>query len=181
MPPLATPKKLLIFALRNLHNKVSHRFYRTLNKRLGVVYPNPYYLVICKFRNLGKATLSLYQFFNYFKFFTDAKLSRKFSTREQHPFITNAQPSDRDFTYSIKKKEPGKASLLPAIGLLIWEFYGYVRGFRAKMVQDYFKGNRNIYYLCPNQRKGILWQRTHLCRSLRKPNENFNKVISFSY
>lgn len=175
MPTLAHPKKFLIFALRQFSiSSVNHRIYRILHKRLGVVIPFSNYTAIRGCRKLGKATLSL--FLNKIKFFTNATTSRKFSTREQQYLTTNAQPSDRvnasKLHQSTTQKESGKTSLLPALGLLIRELYGYVRGLRTQVVQNLFQGFQYCYSVRPNQRKGILCQWQNILRSLRKTDED---------
>lgn len=93
MLPLAHIKIFTIFALRNLHNRVNHRIYKTHLKRLGVVYLNSNNSVISGFRNFESITLSL---FNKSKFFTkNAKPSRKFSPREQQYLDANGNSTTR--------------------------------------------------------------------------------------
>lgn len=176
MTPLANSKKISIFALRNLHYSVNHRIYRILHKRLGVVYLYSYYTVISGFRNFESITLSLYSILTKFKFFTNAKPSKRFSTREQEYLATNAQPSDRAKTtqhyQSIKKKELGAYPLLLSIRLLIREFYGYVRGIPAQVVQNLIKSIQRCHTIRTDQRQGVLWQRQNLFRGVSKSNEN---------
>ncbi|EKB60745.1 hypothetical protein HMPREF9700_00240 [Bergeyella zoohelcum CCUG 30536] len=271
MPTLAHPKNFLIFALSHSYNGVNHRFYRNINKRLGVVSLVSYYPVICECDNLKRATLSflsiikfftnnvtlsrkfstreqqylttnaqpsdtgrkssqkfattekcctfvpqqlficgsnpfrfiifrykrlgvvysrsicpansgccklgkhyaffIYKFINFLKFFTNATTCKKFSTREQQYLTTNAQPSDTGQKRTTQK-EFRETSLLPAIGLLIREFYGYVRGLRTQVVQNLFQNFQYCYSVCPNQRKGILCQWQNILRSLRKTDED---------
>lgn len=149
-----------IFALQQSYNSdANHRIY---NKRLGVVYPCSNSVTISGCCKLGKATLSLYLILMKFKFFTNATTSKKFSTAEREYAATNALPSDRAqttiSTQSIKKKELGKATLLPAIGLLFREFYRYVRCVPAQVVQDFFQSIQCSDYLRTDQRQGILCQ-----------------------
>ena len=95
-------KIFTIFALRNLHNRVNHRIYKTHLKRLGVVYLNSNNSVISGFRNFESITLSL---FNKSKFFTkNAKPSRKFSPREQQYLDANGNSTTRSTcNYSLSK------------------------------------------------------------------------------
>lgn len=171
---LDTSKKISIFALRQLHNSVNLRIYRILHKRLGVVYPYSNSTVISGCRKLGKATLSLYSILTKIKFFTNATTSKKFSTAEREYAATNALPSDRAqttiSTQPTEKKELGKATLLPAIGLLFQEFYRYVRCVPAQVVQDFFQNFQHCHYLCTDQRQGILRQWENFRRGVSKPN-----------
>lgn len=95
-------KIFTIFALRNLHNRVNHRIYKTHLKRLGVMYLNSNNSVISGFRNFESITLSL---FNKSKFFTkNAKPSRKFSPREQQYLDANGNSTTRSqCNYSLSK------------------------------------------------------------------------------
>lgn len=187
MLPLATSKKISIFALRQLFNgSVNHSIYETY-KRLGVVSTYSYSTAVSDCRKSGKATLSLYSILTKIKFFTNATISKKFSTREQQYLTTNAQPSDKGTitTQSIKKEEFGAYPLLSAIRLLFREFYGYVRSLPAQVVQDFFQNQQYCYTICPDQRQGIFRQRQHFFRSLPEPYEKHTSLffinISSSY
>ena len=81
------------FALLHSINGVNHRIYRIPHKRLGVVYPNSYNTVISECSNFGRATLSL--FLMIIKFFTNATLSKKFSSREQQYLDANGNSTTR--------------------------------------------------------------------------------------
>ena len=171
MPPLATLKKITTFAsLYSFNSDVNHRIYSTLHKRLGVVYSYSYGIAVSECSNFGKATLSLFQFFNFLKFFTNATLSKRFSSAEEQYAVTNAQPSDRRATNQkrTKKKEPRKATPLPAIRLLLRELHRYVRGISATVVQDISQRRKNRYPVCTDQRQRIFRQRQNIPQSLPK-------------
>lgn len=187
MLPLATSKKLSIFALRLLHIRgANHRFYYNYNTHRRSEY-HSYCIAICESRISGKATLSLYSILTKIKFFTNATFSRKFSTAEREYAATNAQPCDKGTitTQSIKKEELGAYPLLSAIRLLFREFYGYVRSLPTQMVQDFFQNQQYCYTICPDQRQGIFRQRQHFFRSLPEPYEKYTSLffinISSSY
>ena len=93
MKPLAHIKIFTTFALLHSINGVNHRIYRIPHKRLGVVYPNSYNTVISECSNFGRATLSL--FLMIIKFFTNATLSKKFSSREQQYLDANGNSTTR--------------------------------------------------------------------------------------
>ena len=93
MMPLAHIKIFTTFALLHSINGVNHRIYRIPHKRLGVVYPNSYNTVISECSNFGRATLSL--FLMIIKFFTNATLSKKFSSREQQYLDANGNSTTR--------------------------------------------------------------------------------------
>ena len=81
------------FALRQLlFGSVNLRFYQNLHKRLGVVNPSSKGTAISDCRKSGKATPFL---FLIFKFFTNATISRKFTTREQQYLVCSVQPTKR--------------------------------------------------------------------------------------
>ena len=81
------------FALRQLlFGSVNLRFYQNLHKRLGVVNPSSKGTAISDCRKSGKATPFL---FLIFKFFTNATISRKFTTREQQYLVCSVHPTKR--------------------------------------------------------------------------------------
>lgn len=172
----ANPKNISIFALRiSFNDKVNQRIYQNKHN-ISVVFSRSYDLVVSGVRSFGKATLSLFS--NNIKFFTNyANSSRKFSTREQQYLITNALPSDRaqttQFTQPTEKKELGKATLLPAIGLFFREFYRYVRCVPAQVVQDFFQSFQYCHYLCTDQRQGIFRQWENFRRGLSASNGGY--------
>ena len=94
MKPLAHIKIFTTFALLNSFNgSVNRRIYTELYKRLGVVSTYSYGTAVSEFSDTGKATLSL--FLTKIKFFTNAKLGKKFSSREQQYLDANGDSTTR--------------------------------------------------------------------------------------
>lgn len=103
MLPLAHIKIFTKFALLNSFNgSVNRRIYTELYKRLGVVSTYSYGTAVSEFSDTGKATLSL--FLTKIKFFTNAKLGKKFSSREQQYLDANGDSTTRSTcNYSLSK------------------------------------------------------------------------------
>ena len=91
------------FALLNSFNgSVNRRIYTELYKRLSVVSTYSYGTAVSEFSDTGKATLSL--FLMIIKFFTNAKLGKKFSSREQQYLDANGNSTTRSqCNYSLSK------------------------------------------------------------------------------
>lgn len=166
----ANYKNFTIFALpTHIVSSVNHRIYHNIlfTHKRSFLY-SYCTTAISGFGDFGKATLSLLLVL--IKFFTNAKPSKKFSTREGQYLITNAQPSDRAIQSTSTKRQPSTPTLLPAIGLLLRELRRDVRHLPAQVAQNRIQrlGHRDT--IRPDQRQGFLCQGRDLPTGIPAPN-----------
>ena len=153
MLPLAHIKIFTKFALLNSFNgSVNHRIYTELHKRLGVVSTYSYGTAVSEFSDTGKATLSLFSIV--IKFFTNAKLGKKFSPREQQYLDANGNSTTRSQCnhFSVFRLFfPGVPGLLRC-----HEPQSYPHHYRQTR-------HRNAYPVFLRQEKSLLraWQQLH--------------------
>lgn len=138
------------FALLNSFNgSVNRRIYTELYKRLSVVSTYSYGTAVSEFSDTGKATLSL--FLMIIKFFTNAKLGKKFSSREQQYLDANGDSTTRSTCYHFSVFRlffPGVPGLLRC-----YEPQSYPHHYRQTR-------HRNAYPVFLRQEKSLLraWQ-----------------------
>lgn len=165
----ANYKNFTIFAPQQLFNgSVNHRIYHNKDTRIGVMFPYSYSTAMSDCCNFGSITLSLLLVL--IKFFTNATIGKKFSTREGQYLITNAQPSDRAIQSTSTKRQPSTPTLLPAIGLLLRELRRDVRHLPAQVAQNRIQRLWHRHTIRPDQRQGFLCQGRDLPTGIPAPN-----------